>query len=446
MKVVIGGAGSIGMHIAEQLIKAGKNVTIIEQDEDKAQYADEHLDALVVHGEINNLDTLREQHLLREDAFICVTNSDEINMIACGLVNAEFETQTKIARIRNLDYSQVSQKKLLGISLIVNPEVEAAKAILQTISYGASADIMLFKKTDIQIRHVLITARSPFNGKSVTAMADMIKGRCLVVAIKRGEKVFIPSGSSKLREMDKLYICARSHHLDNLLAQVGKRRLLIKNVLIAGGGRIGALVAKDLVHRGYNVKIVEKDPNRSRYLADTLPKALVIQADIASEDIFKQEQLYDNDLLITATRNQEINLLSAIYAKSLGIPRAIAVISKKNYLAIATELGIDAITNPETCAADFIIRHMRGRHFTSVYSLFDGAIEVLELTISADLGILNIPFKKMSLTSKALIAVITRGDRSFIPDGEDSLQLHDSVLLVVYKSAVKYIEKLFKPK
>ncbi|HPB82943.1 MAG TPA: Trk system potassium transporter TrkA [Spirochaetota bacterium] len=445
MHIVIVGAGSIGLHIASQLITENKDVVLIEKNPERAKYVSNHLDCMVINDDGTNLEILKQAGIEKADFFISVTDSDEVNMISCGLVSSEFDVSCKIARVRNLDYSntKILDRSFLDIDFIVNPEVEAARVTGATVTSGATSDIMIFEKTDIQVRNFFVEANSLFMDKTLKDIRMELKEDFLISAIVRKSSVIIPSGITYVRENDTLYLVANQKNLERVFMKLGKPVIQIKSVVIVGGGTIGKLVARDILAAGYSVKIIEKDYELCKELSAQFEKSLVINADISDEGIFEEERLFENDLIIAATENQELNILSAIYAKSLGVKRAIAIVSKSSYLTIASELGIDSTISPKSSAADTILKYVRGSNIESIHSIFEGKAEVIEFTVGGDAPIINRPLKDIEMPDSSLIISVTRNHQSHIPGGDFVILSGDSVLIITKKKSIPKIEMMF---
>lgn len=194
MKIIIIGAGTVGFEIAKQLISEDKDVVIIEKDPVRAKNAANNLDCIVVTGEGNNLETLEDAGVKEADIFISVTDSDELNMVACALVDTEFNVKYRIARVRNLNYSRAMfmNRPFLGADYVVTPEVEAAKQIISTVEHGATSDILRFEGTDIQVRNILVDSSSIFKNRKLFEIRDLVPGEFLISSIMRDEQIIIP--------------------------------------------------------------------------------------------------------------------------------------------------------------------------------------------------------------------------------------------------------------
>ena len=463
-KVVIVGAGAVGFQLAKQLISENKDVVLIEKDPDVARLVSNKLDCMVVTGEGNKIETLRKAGTEGAQYFISVTDSDEVNMIACGIVSSEFNVDSKVARVRSVEYAEtkISQKGFLGIDYVVNPEIEAARAIVRSIEHGAVSDIMLFESSDVQIRNLTIDRHSPFQNKSLIEIDRIIDVSFLVAIILRQNRFIIPSGDTVIQEGDILYVAANAVNFDRLFSSLGKQKSGLKKVVIVGGGNIGTLVAESLLgeRRGQglvrklltslspaygkrSVKIVERDYDRAKQLADRFHEGLVINADISDEGIFEEEHFANSDLVIAATDNQELNIVTAIYAKTFGIKRSIALVNKNNYSHIATHLGIDVAVSLKNAMVNTILKYIRRGNVRSVHSISDGQMEVLELNVEAKSRAVGKRVSAIPLPKDCLIVSISRESETIIPDGSNLVMENDHIIVIAQKSAAEKVEALF---
>jgi len=466
MHIVILGAGSVGFHIAKQLIDEGKNVVIIEKDPKAAKHAMNYLDCLVIQDVGNNIEVLKNANIDKADFFISVTNSDEVNMIACGLVASNTSVPNKIARVRNIDYSRahIIERPFLGIDHIVNPELEASKVIIRSIEHGALSDILFFEKTTFQIRNMTIAADSPFCTLRVEDMKRQLGINFLVAFILRDNDYIIPSGETVINEGDNLYIISTEDNLEKIFSVAGKYRFNLNKIVILGGGKIGSYVAdyllrkqrsnerfftrvsKALVHRlKRNIVIIDKDLERCNDLSNRFADALIINEDISDEGIYEEGQISDYDLVLASTDNQELNLVTAVYAKNIGFKRAIAVVNKYNYLNIASRLGIDVTVSQKNSMVNSILKLIRRGNIKNIYSFADGKVEVIELLVE------NSPFSgskisDIKLPPHTLIVSITRDEENILPNGTSNIHDGDHVILIAEKESIPKLEAIFTGK
>lgn len=446
MRVVILGAGIVGVQIASQLISEGKDVVIIEKDPDRAKYVSGRLDCIVVQDEGTGIASLKRAGISEATIFISVTSSDEVNMIACGLVSSEFNVPVKIARVRNLDYSRakIFEKAFLGIDFIVNSEVETARQIANTIALGADSDVMLFENTELQLRNVVVNAASYFSNRTVKDIRQGIKEPFLMAGIVRGDEFIIPTGNTVVRVSDNIYLLATQKDFTRLFITAGRRQETIDRIAIVGGGRIGELACEYLIRTGRDITLIETNYERCKVLSDRFPDALVVNADISDESIFLEENIGDRDLMVTVTDNQELNMLACLYSKIMGVKRTIALVTNAGYLAIASRLDIDVAISPKNSTVDAIMKYIRRGKIKSLHSIFGGKAEVIEFLADEKSGIIGRRLKDLSFPENALILSVLRGERNILPNGDLVIVPGDMVIIISAKASISEIESFIQ--
>ncbi|PLX70837.1 MAG: Trk system potassium transporter TrkA [Denitrovibrio sp.] len=448
MKIVVAGAGEVGFHIAEHLIKEGKDVVLIEKDADKAKHASLHLDCLVVHGETTNLEILKQAGIQKADAFISATDYDEVNMITCFIVNSEYSVPVKIARVHNMEYSKT---RLVGhryscIDYIVNPEIEAAKTIAHTVQHGATSDIFLFDNSDIQLRDIFIDEDSFFCGKSMKNIKQELREDFIIAGVMRDNDVIVPTGETVLQSQDHIYIIATIRTFMQILRKTGTPHKKLRTVIVLGGGKIGRYVTEFLIKMGKHVKLVDRDYDLCKKLASDFPDILVLNGDISDESLFEDEGLSKADAIVTTTKNEELNILAAIYGKSKGIKRSVALVNKTNYINISDNLGIDSTVSPKLSSVNAILKYIRRGNVKNVYKIFDGKAEVSEFTVNIGAPVDQKALKDIKLPSGSLILAVSRSGENIIPDGNFVLHGGDSAITFCIKDTADSLQKFFSDK
>ncbi len=447
MNIVILGAGVVGSQIASQLVSEGHDVVVIEKNQERAKYVSNHVDCMVINEEGNNHDTLKRAGIEHADFFLSVVDSDEVNMIACGIVESEYKVPVKIARVRNLDYSKakIFEKSFLGIDFIVNPEVETSRLIANTVALGATSDVMLFDNTDMQIRSYNVDSRSFFKGKLLKDIrsAARIKDKFLIAGIVRENEFIIPTGLTKIEENDNLYLFAAKSTLTKIFIETGKKREKIDRIIIVGGGRIGNLVTKYLIRTGRRITVIDSDYEICKSVAEKYKDALVIHSDISDENIFEDEQLHTYDLIITTTSDEELNILSAAYAKNLGVRRAIAVVNRPNYIPISSKLGIDVTVSPRHSTVSAIMKYIRRGDIKNIHSLFYGKAEVIEFAVNEKSILIGKSLKEITLPPETLILTVIRNGVNEIPDGQFKINAKDTIITIAKQNAIQELEEVF---
>ncbi len=464
MKKVIVGAGNVGIQLAKRLTQEKHDVVLIDRNLERVRQAGGKLDCMVVHGEANNIETLKRAQIHEADFFIAVTEYDELNMIACGLVASEFNVPYKIARVRNFDYSnsQVAQNPFLGIDYVVNPEIEAARAILRSVEHGAISDIINFEGTTFQMRTMVIDEKSKFRDKRLEDIKEEVKYDFIVVVVIRDNGYIIPQGDTVIRERDTLYLIGKKEHLETAFKIEGKPRHELKKVVIVGGGRIGRYVARYLTapvqkrdhfanrvmasffpKQKRSVAIIENNYDKTQELSEMFQEALIINGDISDEGVLEENNLTGYDLLITTTGNQELNLLTSTYAKSLGIKRSIALVRKNDFLRIASKLAVDTTVSLNNTVVNSIIKLVRKGKVRSIHAVSGGALEVIELTVEVGSKAAGRYIRDIKMPYHSLIVFISRGDENYLPHGNNIIQSGDTIVIITRKEYVNRMDELF---
>jgi len=445
MLIAVLGAGVIGIQIAKQLVEEGKDVIIIEKDKERVKYIANHLDCSVVNEEGTNISSLKKAGLDKAEIFISVTDSDEVNMIACAIVASEFtNVRIKIARIRNLNYAGFIGKTFLGIDYMVNSEVEAAKKIAMTVALGAKSDIVLFENTDLQMRNIQVDETSVFKDKLLKDLRLYIEEPFLIAGIISDDAFIIPYGDTVIRKDNILYLLSSPQDFNKIFSISGqKENKKISSIIVLGGGKIGSLVCQYLSHTRKKITLIDRDYELCKVIAEKFPNILVINADISDEKIFTEENLGSYDLIITTTSNQELNILTSVYAKRMGIKRCISLVTNSNYLPIAANLDIDSIISPELGTVDTIMKYIRKGDIKSVNSIFAGKAEVIEFSIDDNNIMAGKRLREIEFPEGTLVLSVIRQKRTKLPDGNFVILPGDVVIIISSKESIARVEKLF---
>lgn len=466
MKVIIVGAGNVGLQIARQLVDENKDVVLIDRDPERAKVATNSLDCMVIVGQANNREVLEQAGIENAGFFIGVTESDELNMVTCSLVHSEFSVPYTIARVRNLDYStsKMSAHPILGIDYIVDPDTEAAKAIVRSVEYGATSDVMYFEDSSFQMRTIVAGGNSFFTGRSLKDVKQNLELEFIVAVVLRDQDYIIPSGSTVIEPGDTLYLIGNPDTLEAIFSWEGKQREDLKRIIIVGGGRIGREVARELLDKKEGVKdtllrklfkplrtrrnkrnlvIIDKDYDKCKMLSDQFPEALVIHGDISDEELLEEGDYSKYDLLISTTENQELNLVTCLYGKSLGISRSVALVNKNSFKRIASHLDVDTTISLNNTMVNTILKFIRRGNIKNVHAISGGKLEIIEISCEEGCALVGKKIRDLKLPYHTLIVFISHEDENLIPYGEYVIQYGDHIVFITRKEAIKKLEKVF---
>lgn len=466
MRVIIVGAGLVGTELARILTSNKDDVVLIELNEERARHASNRLDCMVIHDDGNSLNALEEAGISKADALICSTGSDEINMIVCGIAATRNSKLLKIARVRNDEYVRFNSEPLLGVDHFVHPDIEASRTALAAVDHNAAGNIISFAGTEYELGAVEVIPGSQLDGLNLKNYRHMVPGHTLVTLIERNGRCIMPSGSTVINSGDRVHVLANNEDIDYLFTLGGQKEGLIKNIGIVGGGNIGTLIIKGLLFRnndsteskkksffsffkGFIMKsnrkvvVIEQDYALCKELSANFPETIVLNEDISDENFIHEDEIKGLDLIVTATGNQELNIITALYLKSLGVKRAIAIVSGDGYAAIARRLGIDVAIPIKSVIIDTILSHLLGNSVRAMHSIGDGSITIFEIEVSVSAPAAGNPITDFKFSSNALIMLVERNNCSFIPRGDYVFTPGDHVVITAKKELQSEIEKFF---
>ena len=417
LKVVIVGNGKVGFSLAEQLVKEKYDVTIVDMREDSLRRAADALDIMSIRGNGVSAATLADAGAAEADLLVAATNSDEVNMVCC-LTAKHVGAKFTIARIRNPEYSMGLNdlKKDLGIDMIINPENATAIEISRLLRFPSAANIETFCRGRV---------------------SDQVKRLSLLFcAVDREGEVTIPNGSFVPQVGDKLYLVGRPASLDQFFRLLGRYTPKVKDVFIAGGGKVSLYLAAILEKMRMRVKIVEISEERCRHISETFPHTTVICGDGTDQELLESERMSAADAFVALTDRDEDNLIISLYAMQQGVQKVVAKSNRQNYAGIARAVGLDSVISPKLITAAQILQVVRGMQnsqgsvMNTFYRIADGSAEAMEFTVRDTTRHLKTPLKDLHLKNGILLAVIMRGREIIIPEGSSYIQEGDSVILI----------------
>lgn len=437
MYIVIVGDGKVGFTLASRLSAEGHDLVVIDNDARALSALSNTLDVNTVHGNGASSAVLKEAGIQEADLLIAVTSMDEINMICC-LVGKKLGVKDTIARVRNPDYAAqlVLLKEELGLSLTVNPELAAAKEIARLIRFPSAIKIETFAKGRAELVEYRIPEGSALCGMPLNRMADTLKAHVLVCAVRREDQVVIPKGDFVLLEGDHIHITTPPAELSAFFKRLGVYQQRVKDIMIIGGGRIAYYLAKQMDELGIEVKIIENDEKRAMELSDLLPHSLIIHGDGTDADLLSEEGLDDIDAFITLTGMDEENILLSLYAHSRMKGKVITKVDRLTFAGVLGDLGIDSVISPKSLTANNIVSFVRGMQNSlgssveTMHHLAEDQIEGLEFRVRDGALHLGEPLKMLPLKPNLLIGCIVRKGRTIIPDGNDTIERGDSVVVI----------------
>lgn len=441
-KIIIVGAGFVGMQLARTLVAEGRSVVLIDKDATRVKEVGNQIDCAVVHSTGNSPAALYEAGIESADALIAVTEQDEVNMITCSYVDAHYPGVFKIARVRNYDYYESARKmsegdkSVYGIDRAIHPNVVAADAILTAVRNGLIGETIELE-SDFGIVYLTLGENSPGVGKKLREIGAM--GGALVVSVERGVESFLPNGETVLLAGDHIGILARTEEFAAIREFVGVEGALTRRTLIYGAGQIGRILAADKNLK--KITVVDTDGERCRKFAEDFSRAEVLCGSLTEEDIINEEGLDKSDLFVAVSDNYDQNLVVAAYMKSIGVRKTIALTASSALGAIARKLGVDVAIPMRDTVVDGIMSNMRGRGITNVHTVCGGAFEILTCRVGEKAKAVGMALKDLSLQDVCIVLLAeSEEDKTMcVPHGEHVIRAGERVVLIVSKDDQRFV-------
>lgn len=444
MQIIIVGAGKLGYKLAESLSHENNNVVIIDNNEQAIERVNNNLDVLSIKANGVQLSVLEKLNIKNIDLVIGVTDSDETNMLICTMAK-KMGAKRVIARIRNPEYSNQIDfvKEEMQIDYIANPELETAKAIFKYLLKGQALNMEEFAKGKVSMTDFKVQNFENFSGKKLKDLK--MPDSSLIVALQRNGQIIIPHGETEILPQDIAYIIGKKESVNIFLKTTDKlgEHKKAKKVLILGGGKAAFYLANKLTNHGVTVKIIERDKDRCKYLAEQLKNTLIIHGDGTDVNLLSEESFEDMDALVTLTGYDEENLLLALLSKRYGVNKVIAKMSRPNYIPIIEQLGIDVAINPIIITANEILRFIQGGRVVSISLLIGGQAEVLEIIANEKSKVVGKSLSEVALPKGIIIGSVVHKGKVTIPNGNTIIYPGDRMIVFCLQSETSHIEKYF---
>ncbi|MCG8324073.1 MAG: Trk system potassium transporter TrkA [Thiotrichales bacterium] len=445
------GAGQVGTSVAINLVSEANDITVVDTDPTCLQYLSEHCDLRTICGVASYPSVLGMAGAKDADMIIAVTNSDEVNMIACQVAYTLFRTPTKIARVRNIEYlrnTPLFAQEALPIDVLISPEQVVTEYIQRLLSFPGVLQVLDFADGKALMVAVQALKDGPLSGVAIKYLQKQLPNvEYRVVAIFREGRGLIPDGNTIIEEGDEIFILGAPRHINSLLRKI---RTVVKNVnriMLAGGGNIGVRLAQVLEDK-YLVKLIEHDPDRAQYVSEQLSDTVVLFGDAADEDLLLDENIEDTDVFCAVTNADEANIISSMLAKQLGAHKVLSLINRAAYVDLVQSNVIDIAISPQQTTIGSLLAHIRKGDVVVVHSLRRGAAEAIEAIAHGDESSSRVVGKRIQdikLPPDTNIGAIVRGDDVIIAHHDTVIEAEDHVILLVAdKRHVSDVEQLFQ--
>ena len=437
MNIIVVGLGKIGKTIIENVAKEGHNIVAIDTNADFVNSIIETYDVNGVVGNGASYEIQKQADVEHADLFIAVTSTDEVNIMACMLAKNTGADYT-IARVRNPEYLQQVEmmKSKLGLSMIINPEYEAAREVKRVITFPDAQHIETFEDGKIDLVEIIVKKQSHLIGQSLAEMNKDMEIQILVGGVVRDNEIIIPTGNFVFQADDKVYLIAKPMDLAEFFQNQGLIRTPIHYLMVIGGGKISYYLATLCADKKYKIKIFEQDYDLCEHLNEALPNATIVHGDGTDYATLESEGFKEAEACVALTGNDEVNMILSLYAQKEGMKKVFAKVNRDNLVPLLGETSRTIVISPRNIIANQITSVIRGKsnlkgsNVSTVYKLVNDELEALEFVVKENFNGRKIPLREIKLKPNILVVGIVRAGNIIIPGGNDDIRLGDRVLII----------------
>jgi trk system potassium uptake protein len=453
MNVIICGAGRVGFTIAKLLSDQNHSITVIDQSSEDIQKINDSLDVKAIVGKATYPSVLEKANATDADMIIAVTRNDEINMLICQIAFSVFKIQKKIARIRSQDYlnpkfSKVYNKENLPIDVIISPELEIAKSIQRKLEAPGALDNVPFADNKIRLLEILVNDSCKLINIKLNELTKKFpKLEANILGVIRNEKFIILKKNDVMKKNDKAYVIINSSQMELTLSAFGHNEKISNKILIIGGGNIGFNLAKNIEQSfdSARIKIIEKNKERSEFIANELDNSIIINGNGLDEDVLAEANLEEVETVLALTNDDEDNLMvSVLVEKFSKNKRTMALINKPNYSLLQSSLKIDDLIDPRMNTVSSILKHVHKGTIETAYSILNGEYEVIEAEIIETSELINKELKNSNLPDEIRIGAILRKEKIIIPSSNFIFLKDDIVVFLAKRDQLSIVENMFR--
>lgn len=449
MEIVISGLGSVGTTLMQELVDEGHNIVVIDVNAQKIENAVNKFDVKGVIGNGASASVLKEAGVQHSDLFIGATNHDELNILCC-IIAKKLGAKKTIARASKPEYTDLFKNDGdLGLSLMVNPQYEAALEISRMLRFPSAIKVNEFSNGKVELVEFLVSEDSPLVGLPLKKLGSVFKEKVLICAAQRDDKAIIPTGDFVIQAGDRLFVTATMKHISLFFKHLGWNRQA-KDAIIVGGSTTAYYLCKELDKIGIHAKLIEKDAQKAAMFSEDFKKINVILGDGTDQELLLEEGLATTDAFVALANMDEQNIIMSMFATSQDVPKVITKIDQLGYYDMLQKSGIYSAVSTKTSTTDRIIRFVRlignaqGSTVKRVFHIIDDTTEILEFEAKENFKRFDVPIQQLNLKKHLLVAGIIRKGELITPSGQDVIKLGDNVIIVTLEEGLDDLKDILE--
>lgn len=453
LRIIIVGCGKVGRTLVEQLSREGHDITIVDRDAEKVQTISSLYDVMGITGNGASYSVQMDAGIEDTDLLVAVTDSDELNLLCCTVAK-RVGNCAAIARVRTPDYSIEARylREKLGLAMIINPELEASQEIGRILYLPTALEVNSFAHGQAEMIKIKVPESNMLAGKKIVQVGREVEflNKILICAVERGEKVYIPSGDFQIEAGDIVSFVAPRMQAKVFLERIGFKTNQVKNCMIIGGGKAAYYLAKQLLHMGISVKIIENEKKRCEELSVLLPKAVIINGNGSDEELLKEEGITRIESFVPLTGIDEENIMLTMYARHVSNAKVITKINRIAFREVINSLDLGSVIYPRYITSEAIIAYVRAKkdsmdsNIETLYHMFNSRVEAIEFRVYKKSAVTGIPLMNLNLKSNLLISFINRNGDIIIPSGHDTIEVGDTVMIVTTHTGFNDLQDILK--
>jgi trk system potassium uptake protein TrkA len=446
MKIIVAGAGEVGLSIAEKLSREKEDVIVIDHSQERLEAVSESLDVQTVLGSAARPQVLADAGLAEADLLVAVTGSDEHNLLACRLAQILAPQVRRAARVRDSGFLEELKRTAvlegLGISLIIDPTTLVVDNIMDFLDIPGAGDVIDVSGGRLKLIGVRLNRTHHCLGQTLAQALPREDGyHILIAAIYRSHELLIPKGDTTMEAGDLMYLAATPEHLPQVSEFFGLEWRPLKTVFIMGGGEVGLTLARRLEERDLTVKLFEKDPERSTFLSEELTRTIVLKGDATDQDLLADEGIRDCDVFIAVGTDDEKNMIACLIAKRLGVPSTITRVNRYSYVPLVSAIGLESLVSARVAAVSAVLKHIRKGLVISVATLKNEDAEIIEVEVAENSRLAGLDFIKAKFPQGTIVAALLRNGQVIIPRGQTVIEAGDILAVVTRFESLSQLAK-----
>lgn len=446
MKIVVVGGGVVGESLCSELSKEGNDVILIEREEAVLNRIIEKNDITGLVGNGASYENLVEAGVDKNtEIFIAVTEADELNIISC-IVAKKLGAKYTIARIRNPEYNMNVKfvREDLGISLMINPEDEAAKNIRNKLKFPNAVSVEAFFSNRVNIIELEISDENRLIGMELKNISNITKEKVIICAVKRNSETFIPRGDFRFERDDRIYVTGSTEAIADFYNKMGYSNEKINSIMIIGGGMISHYLVEKLLRGKKQIKVIDSSEKRTEKLSQKYPEAVIIRGRETDQELLIKEGIGNHDAVVSLTDNDEENIVISMFARNKNKGKVLTKVDSTLFLSILDENKLSSIIVPKKIISDIILRAVRAKlnvakssKINALKRFNDTDVEAAVFEITKENRAIEVPLKDLKVIPNFLIACISRNHELIYPGGNDVLKENDKVMIVTTKKGIE---------